>query len=128
MAVFTITADQVPQAVSLGGTDELRARQGEREGRVVPKLSVDGRPTFASGVVVARETGGQEKGVTIAVIETPTKPWSLGQALRAEGKCWVTPYVTDTNRQGLSFVVERLVPVDASTTPVASGSKSTVTS
>lgn len=116
MAVFEIAADQVPHALAMG-VEDLRAREKEQDGRVVAKTSPDGRPTFASGVVVARDMGGQDKGATIAVIEKPTKPWALGTALRAEGACWVTPYVTEANRLGLSFTVERLVPVVAAAAP-----------
>ncbi len=107
MTQFSIAADQVPDALAMGG--DLRPRmKGDQ-----PKCAPNGKPTFSSGVVVAREDGGVDRGATISVIEPPAAPWLLGTPLRAAGACWVTPYVTDANRQGLSYTVERLVPVSA---------------
>jgi hypothetical protein len=59
--------------------------------------------------VIARDDGGVDRSVTIAVVE-PTK-FPLGLAVRPDGKCWLTPYVTDSQRLGISIVCERLVPI-----------------
>ena len=104
MATYEITPSAAAQivAMSMGGAARPRLREG------VAKLSPDGRPTFASGVVVAREDGqGQERGVSIAVIESTVLP--MGALVRPDGKTWVTPYVTDAGRVGVSIVTERLV-------------------
>ena len=110
MAIFKIDAGEVPEALSMG-VEELRARTNRDDS---PKLSPSGKPTFSSGVVVAREDGGQERGATISVIEVPATPWPMGTRLKAEGDAWLTPYVSDGSGRpqvGLSFVVDRLVPV-----------------
>ena len=91
---------------------ELRARTGRDD---APKLSPSGKATFSTGVVVAREDGGQERGATISVTEQPAEVWPMGTRLRAQGDAWLTPYVADSGsgrpQVGLSFVVDRLVPV-----------------
>ena len=114
MAIFTIAdTSEIPDLLSMG-REELIQRT-TKEG--APKLSPDGRPTFSTGVAAIREGGGQDQGVTVAVIEVPKTPWPLGAALRAEGKAWLTPYVNQQGRQGLSFVVERLVPAKPAAVP-----------
>lgn len=114
MTTFPTTSDALPKAMSMGKTIDPAAPRTNREGLV--KTSPDGRPTYSSGVVVAREDGGQAQDNFYAVIEPPKAPWPMGTVLRPEGKAWVTPYVVDGGngrraQQGLSFVVERLVPV-----------------
>jgi hypothetical protein len=74
-----------------------------------PKLSPDGRPTFSTGVVVARPDGGQDRGVTISVTEPTRLP--LGVLLRPDGNVWLTPYESN-GRVGVSIVCDRLVPAD----------------
>lgn len=106
MAIFQIDPAAVPAALSMG-VEDFRARMRGDD----PKTAPNGRPTFTSGVVVTRDGGGADRSASIAIIEKPTVPWPLGTPLRAEGDCWLTPYVTNDNRQGLSFVVTKLVPV-----------------
>ncbi|GLK16923.1 hypothetical protein GCM10017602_14050 [Herbiconiux flava] len=91
------------RALSLGG--EVRPRLNDSG---VPKLAPNGKPTFSTGVVVARADGGQDRGVTISVTEPVVL--QLGAALRPDGDVWVTPYETN-GRVGLSIICERLVPV-----------------
>lgn len=98
----------------MGG--EPRPRQRE-DG--TPKLAPDGRPTFSTGVVVARSDGGQDRGITVAVVEPQEYP--LGTRLCPDGRAWVTPSVTDARRLGLSVIVERLVP-GADGAPAGAGS------
>jgi hypothetical protein len=90
--------------MGMEATYQPRLKEGQ------PKLSPTGRPTFTSGVVVARPDGGVDRGLTIAVVEPPAKPWAMGLLLRADGRCWLTPYVDAGGRQAISFTVERLVP------------------
>lgn len=104
---YKIASTEVPNALA-SGQPELRART-DRDG--APKLSPSGRRTFSSGVQPLREGGGFEAGATIAVIEVPDTPWPVGTRLRAEGDAWLVPYVTQQGRLGLSFTVDRLVPV-----------------
>ena len=97
-------------ALSLGGEPRPRADESG-----VPKLSPDGRPTYSTGVVVARETGGIDRGITISVIEPEVFP--LGTVVRVDGRTWLTPYVQDSGGRasiGKSFVCERLVAVTSS--------------
>ncbi len=121
MAIFKIDPSAVPQSLSMGG--ELRPRMKGTGEAAEPKLSPSGKPTFSTGVVVEREGGGQERGATIAVIETPAEPWPMGTKLKAAGDCWLTPYVAEGSGRpqvGLSFVVERLVPVEPVKVPFPS--------
>ena len=77
-----------------------------------PKLSPDGRPTYSTGVQVARPDGGIDRGITIAVIEPAN--FSLGKVVRVDGDTWLTPYVQDNGGRpatGQSIVCERLVVV-----------------
>ena len=108
MAVFKIDASEVPLSVAGGG--DLRERLDFKSEQA--KLSPSGKPTFRSGADVRRDGGfgGFDHNASIAVCEEPKEPWPFGTVLTAEGDAWVTPYVTDGNRQGLSFVVDRLVP------------------
>jgi hypothetical protein len=95
------------RVMSMGG--EPRARMREN----AAKLSPDGKPTYSTGVVAAREDGGQDRGVTVAVIEPQIFP--LGTMLRPDGDVWLTPYVSDNGNRasaGMSIVATRLVPVD----------------
>lgn len=107
MAVYELSPLALLRTAALAMGGEMRPRL--KEG--VPKLSPDGRPTYASGVVVARDDGGVDRNVTIAVIELGKFP--LGMAVRPDGKAWLTPYVTDAQRLGISIVCERLIPVKA---------------
>lgn len=102
------TATHCVQCMSMGG--EPRPRTGDKG----PKLTVDGRPTSSVSVVVLRSDGdGQERNATLSVVTENAKAFPLGTFLRSDGRTWVTPYVTDGGRLGLSYVVERLVPCDA---------------
>jgi len=102
------TDTQHVKCMSMGG--ESRPRVGDKG----PKLTVDGRATSSAPVVVLRDDGqGQERGATVAVVSENAKVYPLGTFLRTDGRTWVTPYVTDANRLGLSYVCERLVPCQA---------------
>ncbi|QCQ17248.1 hypothetical protein [Microbacterium sp. RG1] len=91
------------RAQGMGG--EPRIRTGDNQ---VPKLAPNGKPTYASGVVVARPEGGVDRGVSIAVTEPAVLP--LGVALCPAGDIWVTPYESN-GRVALSIVCDRLVPL-----------------
>jgi len=114
------TDTQHVKCLSMGG--EPRPRVGDKG----PKLTVDGRATSSVPVVVLRADGtGQERGATLAVVSEYAKDYPLGTFLRSDGKTWLTPYVTDAGRLGLSYVCERLVPCQASApapTPPAAAS------
>lgn len=71
-----------------------------------PKLAPNGKPTYASGVVVARPEGGADRGITIAV--TDPAPLPLGAVVHPDGEVWVTPYESN-GRVALSIVCDRLV-------------------
>lgn len=106
MRFITNPADAAAVHIISLGMPEVGRTRVNAEGQ--PKLSPDGRVTHSTGVVAAREDGGQDRGITIAVIDY--KPFPMGTPLRMDGGVWVTPYVTDAKRQGLSFICERLVP------------------
>jgi len=93
------------RALSMGG--EPRPRTNE-DG--VPKLAPNGKPTYSTGVVLARADGGQDRGITIAVTEPMTLPF--GVPMRPDGAVWATPYETN-GRVAVSIICERLVPVAA---------------
>jgi len=103
------------RVMSMGGEPRPRLKDD------LPKLAPNGKATYSSGVVAAREDGGQDKGVTIAVTEP--KVYSLGTILRPEGDVWLTPYVSENGGRasaGMSIIAERLVPVDAPVAPARS--------
>ena len=108
MAVFPTNPSAVPTCLGMG-TPVPTAPRTRADGTV--RTSPEGESTYSTGVVVTRPDGGMDRGASIAVIEPAA--YQLGQPLRAEGRAYVTPYVTDAGRLGLSFLVERLVPVEA---------------
>lgn len=113
MAAYEVLTESVPMCMGMGAEFHPRLKDGQA------KLSPHGKATYTSGVVVARPDGGADRGITIAVTEPANKPFDMGQRLRADGRCWMTPYVDGAGRQAVSFTVERLVPADA---PVKKGS------
>jgi hypothetical protein len=93
-------------AMAMGGDPKPRAKE---DGTL--KVSLGGEPTSSIQVVVLRADGqGQERFTSVAVYTANAQVFPLGTFLRPEGAVQVTPYVTDSNRLGLSYVVERLVP------------------
>lgn len=116
MATLKIDAGSVPVVM---GMDAV-LRQMERDGK--PRLAPNDKPLTASGVIVTREGGGAEKTATVAVIEAPDQPFKMGEKYKAEGDCWVTPYVSGSGQfatLGMSYQVTRLVPVTAATSAPA---------
>lgn len=101
-------ASQTWRFMGMGGDPRPRMRGDE------PKLAPNGKPTFSTGVVAAREDGGQDRGVTVAVTEPGSYP--MGTVLRPDGAVWITPYVLEGGSRpsvGISIVAERLVPIDS---------------
>ncbi|MDE0571801.1 hypothetical protein ON058_00025 [Demequina sp. B12] len=107
MAAFEVLTESVPMCMGMGAEFQPRLKDGQA------KLSPHGKATYTTGVVVARADGGADRGLTIAVTEPAAKPFDMGQRLRADGRCWMTPYVDGAGRQAISFTVERLVPLEA---------------
>jgi hypothetical protein len=95
------------EALSMGGAPRPRTTPDGS-----PKMSPHGKPTFSAPLVMAREDGGLDRGVTIAVCEPSEFP--LGSKVRLDGRVWLTPYVQENNGRsgiGQSIVCDRVVLV-----------------
>lgn len=113
MAIYKLDAVEAAEQIrvmSMGGDPRPRMKDDQ------PKLAPNGKATYSTGVVAARQDGGQDKGVTIAVTEP--KAYPIGTVLRPDGDVWLTPYVAENGTRtsaGMSFIAERLVPVEPPT-------------
>lgn len=80
------------------------------------KTAPDGRPVFRTslkGLTLddAGKPSKEEQNLTLAVIEPCDV--SAGVPMVAAGRVWVTHYVTNNNRLGVSIIAERLEPLNA---------------
>lgn len=110
MTTYKLAQDSAETITGISFGQKPKARTNQ-DGS--PKLSPDGRPTFSTGIQVARPDGGVDRGITVAVIEPSTFP--LGAVVRAQGLTWLTPYVQEVGSRfavGQSIVCERLVAAD----------------
>lgn len=120
MATYMLDpADAAAKIAGISMGAEPRPRADRASGAV--KTSPDGRPTYTTGIVVARDGGGLDRAVTLAVIE-PGPALPLGTRVRVDGRVWATPYLAGDGASrslGLSIVAERIVPVDVPAVPVS---------
>lgn len=93
---------------------KLKTTKEETTGKTTTKTSPDGRNLYRTDLkAVALDEQGQpireEQNVTLAVIEPTAVTASI--PMKATGKIWVTHYITNNNRIGVSIIAERLEPV-----------------
>jgi hypothetical protein len=113
--------------IAAGMGEKMRMRmKGDRGTTQTNALSVDGRPTLASGCIpLLLDKEGQlrpQKAYSLHVINAVADDViEFGQQVRADGAIWVQPYSGDNGRVLLSITVESLVPVSAPVPKKAEG-------
>lgn len=93
---------------------QIKTFTDKETGKTTTKTAPDGRPVYRTDLkaLAVDESGKptrEEHNISITVLE-PSEIIA-GIPMKATGTIWVTPYVTNTNRIGISIIAERLEPV-----------------
>jgi hypothetical protein len=79
-------------------------------GEQITKTAPDGRPVFRTALKALRvkenQINGEDNNVTLGLLTQPEI--EAGKIYRLSGKTWITHYVTNNNRLGVSIIAETI--------------------